>query len=84
MKTILASVLALGLMTSATVAAESTKSTATQSGRVVLTTAQMDNVRAGRHRFPGNQVAAGNLVNAQVQLDARDLDACVICSDTEQ
>jgi hypothetical protein len=83
MKTILASVFALGLITSAAMA-EPAKSPSAQSERVVLTTAQMDKVTAGRHGFRGSQTATENLVNAQVQLDLRDLSVCAICSDTEQ
>jgi hypothetical protein len=73
MKTILASVLALGLVSSAALA-ESTKSTATtptaQSTRVVLTTTQMDTITAGQNRQRG-------LIN--VGVDDVEVDA-VVCA----
>ena len=82
MRTILASGLALGLMTSAALATEPTKTPDAKEGPIQLTAVQMDKVVAGRH-FPGNQVAVGNLVNAQVQdvVDVRNVDVCAICSD---
>ncbi len=77
MKTILASVLAFGLMTSAAMA-ESAKSTAAtsavQAGPVVLTAAQMDKVTAGAQ----NQTARNNVVNVQAQISVKNNEVCVV------
>jgi hypothetical protein len=70
MKTLLVSALALGAMTSVAFAGAPTQLTATQ----------MDAVTAGQNQVARGVVAA----NAIVQVDARDLDVCAICSRTRQ
>jgi hypothetical protein len=84
MKIMIASAMTLGLMTSAAMAAEPAKTSDAQKGPIELTAVQMDEVTAGR-LFPGNQVAVGNLVNAQVQdvVVLRNVDVCAICTNPD-
>ena len=70
MKTILVSVLAFGLMTSAALAATAKSKPPAQSGPVLLTDAQMDEVSAGA--FVNVQVHANihvNLKNSQLTVN---------------